>query len=215
MSEIVNLLTKRSLESKCFVHYFIDDERLEYPFLYQNTNNNFIEGLDFVFNKPLKLDSSIITGFSEFKEEDNNFNKKVSFIKDRYNAIQVLLNDYKFNYSSDIDKVIYSDNPYSTFLIAFDAKNSLNLKTSDNIASAKSGFKNIIQKAVERAKTVIMSEIESYRAENQESESEINMILDILNEVVNNLDLDQETPFDLIMNSWPALLAPNPFMVYS
>lgn len=216
MNKIVELLIKKSLDYKCFVHYNIGGEVVEYPFQYQNSSNNVIKGIDYIFNKPIKLEESKITGFSEYNEaNEEHFIKRAAFLKARYEAIQVLLNDYKFVYNYDLDRVIYSVNPDSTFLIAFNAENSEYLRNKDATISAKNIFKLTVQIAVERAKRVIMSEIESYRAENQESESEINMILDILNDVVENLDLNQESPLDLITNSWPALLAPNPFMVYS
>jgi hypothetical protein len=220
MKSIADILIEKSNEGEVFVVYQEElDIELHIPFTTKNganVNECLIIGENFIENKLISLEKNKIlrinwydnTQIEYLTQQKNNIYKKIELYDN-------LINNLKHRYDHERKFIIYDNSQDSLFKIPFNVKSIKELESSENIETRITQFKTAINLSVIKAKEIVDEESKEYLEANDLSTlEEIKAIKDIIDESVDFIDYtDVRTPKELILNCWPVILTPNPFIV--
>lgn len=181
-----------------------------------NFNNNLIIGENFIENNLIALEKDKIVGINWYsKEQEGLLERDKLIINKKIELYNNLITNLKHKYSYDKKFVIYDPSNISLAKVPFNVKSLDDLKKEDNFEHYLEIFKYAINLSVIKAKEIVDDEAKEYMDSNDSSTlDEIKAIKEIIDESVACIDYtDIKTPEELILNCWPVILTPNPFIV--
>jgi hypothetical protein len=220
MNILAEELESLSKEKELFVVYQEEENiELTIPFTGKNginKNDKLIIGNNFIENKLIALEKNKIIGINWYtSDQEKSLNTYKSIINKKIELYDNLINNLNHHYDNDRKYIIYSDSIESLFMIPFNVKSINDLESSENIEMRITQFKSAINLSVIKAKEIVDEEAKEYiDGNNLGTLEEIQAIKEIIDESVDSIDYtDVRTPKELILNCWPVILTPNPFIV--
>lgn len=220
MNILAEELENLSKEKELFVVYQ-EEENVELiiPFTGKNginKNDNLIIGKNFIENTLIALEKNKILGINWYtSDQEESLNIYKSIVNKKIELYDNLINNLKHRYDHDKKFIIYDNSQISLFKIPFNVKSIKELESSENIETCITQFKTAINLSVIKAKEIVDEEAKEYIDANDLSTlEEIQAIKEIIDESVDCTDYtDVRTPKELILNCWPVILTPNPYIV--
>lgn len=220
MNTILDNLFADCVKGEIFIKYqeepFIE---LLYPFSGQTKlliTDNTITGENFIEKNEIILEKEKILSYHSFNSsQQESLALHKSIINKKIEFFDSLTSKLTTPYTHDRKFIIYNELITSIFMIPFNIKNINDLDSKENLEQNKEFFKQAVIVAANKAKEVVEEEAKEYIDNNNlDTLEEIAAIKEIIDESVQNLYLDEaQTPRELILNCWPVILTPNPFVL--
>jgi len=220
MKTLIEELVTTHKNNEVFVSYNEEDDIvLSLPFCgkdYLQVTDTTITGKNFIENTEIILEKKKILGISWFEESQTKYlNRTKEIILKKISLFKNATENLKNLYTHDKKFVLYTDFKNSLFMIPFNIKDIKQLDSSSNMFVNREHFKKAIGLSVVKAKEIVDQEAKEYIDNNDLGTlEEIKAIKEIIDDSVNCIDLSNiNTPKELVLNCWPVILTPNPFVV--
>lgn len=211
MTTLIDMLIEQCSGKKHSIIISEGELVLEYPFSNPVLKKDRIYGFDFLNNTEKNFYSYEIKGFC-LLESQENLNSFIKNIQTKKESIKNLKEKFNINYTHNEDILYY--NPYterdSRLIYLFNVSDIKHIYAPQFIKNLKKTMTFLICKTVDNNVEILEKERMEFVGKNENyTNEEIDFIKDALLEVKNNINLNYDTPQEIIEYGWPSILAPN------
>ena len=210
MKTLLEMLLEQCNNKRFSVFICVGELILEYPMSNAVFSEGKLKGFDFVNNIERIYYEPEIKGFCPLEGEEEK--KFIHKIKTKKESIKNLKEKFQIEYKHNEDLLYY--NSYierdCRLMYLFNVSNVVHIYRPQFIKTLKNTMAQLICKTVDHNVDLLEKERKEFVGKNENyTNEEIDFIKDALLEVKNNINLNYETPQEIIEYGWPSILAPN------